>query len=429
MHFIKWLFVLILPLLYHEYSFAQKQSLQLTPAIKAEIVDSVSTWLIKNYVSPDTAVSISNHIKDRLKTGAYDKLSEAADFAETLNWDMWSVNRDLHLQVNYDPAPQLSYMQEVIKKIKEDKQRNYGFAKVERLDGNIGYIRMTGFSDLNDQSKEVVDGAFSFLKSSDALIIDLRTSGGGQPDMVKYISSYFFKQKTHIEDHHNLRKNEIIQLWTKPHPNSVVFADMPLYILISYATFSAAEELPYDLQSQHRAIIVGEATAGGAHGTQGMPIKYGFMVNIPLAYSVNPITKTNWEKVGVQPDIKTDPDSALHAAMIDFYQHQPPAIKDSLIAVANFRRLVTYSKLHPYAISLSALKAFVGNYKERRITLENGRLYFNAPNTYKTNLTPFSSTSFTLDERLMEFHKDAKGNINEMRLIYATGRVEKFYRK
>ena len=429
MNTIKWLCVLILLLLHHEHLFAQKQPLRLTPAVKTEIIDSISLWLVKDYVSPDTGISISNHIKARLKAGAYKKINDATDFAEAITFDMWSVNRDLHLAVNYDPAPPGSYLQNMIKRMQDGKQCNYGLDKVVHLDGNIGYIRMTGFWDLIDQSKEAVDGAFSFLKSSDALIIDLRTSGGGQPDMVKYISSYFFKEKTHIEDHHNLRKNEIIQLWTEPHPNSAAFSTMPLYILVSHATFSAAEELPYDLQSQHRAIIVGEATGGGAHGTNGIPIKYGFMVKMPFAYSVNPITKTNWEKVGVQPNIKTDPDSALHAAMFDFYKHQPPAIKDSLIRVANFRRIVSYSKLHPYAISLSALKAFVGNYSERRITLENGRLYFNAPNTYRTKLSPLNPTTFTLDHRQMEFHKDAKGNINEMRIIYANGRVERFYKK
>jgi len=429
MNFIKWLFVLILPLLYHEYLFAQKQSLQLSPAIKAEIVDSISSQLIKNYVSLDTAVSFGNHIKARLKSGAYNAINNAADFADALTFDMWKVNRDLHLQIHYDPAPPLSYLQGMTKKINEAKQCNNGFAKVEHLDGNIGYIQMTGFSDLNDQAKEVVDGAFSFLKNSDALIIDLRMSGGGQPEMVKYISSYFFKEKSHIEDHYFRRRNETIQLWTTPHPNSVVFADMPLYILVSPVTFSAAEELSYDLQSQHRAIIVGQATGGGAHGCTDAPIKYGFTVQMPEGKSINPITKTNWEKVGVQPNIKINADSALNAAMLDFYKRQPPAIKDSLIAVANFRRTISNSKLHPYPMGLSMLKAFVGNYKERRITLENGRLYFNTPNTYRTNLTPFSSTSFILDERLMEFHKDAKGNINEMRIIYANGRVEKFYKK
>lgn len=428
MKFVKCFFAIILPLLYHEYSFAQKQSLKLTPAIKAEIIDSLASQLIKEYVSPDTAVSFGNHIKACLKNGTYHTISNGADFAEALTLDMWRVNRDLHLQLHYDSAPPLSYVQNMVKKMNGAKQANFGFPQIEHLDGNIGYIRMTGFWELNDQAKEVVDGTFLFLKNSDVLIIDLRTCGGGEPEMVKYICSYFFKEKTHIEDHYYRSRNETVQLWTTPLPNAI-FTKIPIYILVSHSTFSAAEELSYDLQSRHRAMIVGEPTGGGAHGTKDVPIRYGFIVQIPVGKSINPITKTNWEKVGVQPNIKTNAYSALDAAIFDFYNHQTPAIRDSLIALANFKRTISNSKLHPHPINLSVLKTFTGNYKGRLITLENGLLYFNAPNTYRTVLTPLSLTTFTLDERLMEFHKNAKGIINEMRLIYADGKIEKFYKK
>ncbi|HWG33135.1 MAG TPA: S41 family peptidase, partial [Gemmatimonadaceae bacterium] len=91
-------------------------------------------------------------------------------------------------------------------------------------------------------------------------------------------------------------------------------ADKPVCILTSKRTFSGAEEFAYDLKSLERATIVGETTAGGAHTVPGHRLDEHFMIGVPIARAINPVTHTNWEGVGVEPDIKVPAKDALTAA-------------------------------------------------------------------------------------------------------------------
>ncbi|MCZ6837211.1 MAG: S41 family peptidase, partial [Planctomycetota bacterium] len=91
----------------------------------------------------------------------------------------------------------------------------------------------------------------------------------------------------------------------------------PVYVLTSSRTFSAAEEFTYNLRNLERATIVGEQTGGGAHPIRTAVINDQFYMSVPYARAVNPITKTNWEGVGVEPHIKTNRDDALDTAHID----------------------------------------------------------------------------------------------------------------
>ena len=64
-----------------------------------------------------------------------------------------------------------------------------------------------------------------------------------------------------------------------------------------------------------RATIIGETTGGGAHPVRGMNVENDFEVSVPVGRAINPITKTNWEGVGVIPDIKVKKEDALDKAL------------------------------------------------------------------------------------------------------------------
>lgn len=85
-------------------------------------------------------------------------------------------------------------------------------------------------------------------------------------------------------------------------------------MLTSAATFSAGEELAYDIQAQERGLIVGDVTGGGANPSRAVNIGYAYVAYIPNARAVNPITGTNWEGSGVQPDIHVPAAQALTEA-------------------------------------------------------------------------------------------------------------------
>jgi C-terminal processing protease CtpA/Prc len=190
---------------------------------------------------------------------------------------------------------------------------NCAFDKVEILPGNIGYIRFDGFMDA-DICGATAAAAMGFVAHADALIFDLRENGGGQPAMVSLIASYLFDQPTHLNDLYNRHENSTTQYWTNAWVPGDRMPKQPAFVLTSHRTFSGGEEFTYDLKTQKRATIVGETTGGGAHPVSGHPVADYFMIGVPFATAINPITKTSWEGTGVEPDVKVAAADALTTA-------------------------------------------------------------------------------------------------------------------
>lgn len=94
-----------------------------------------------------------------------------------------------------------------------------------------------------------------------------------------------------------------------------------MYVLISAFTFSGGEEFCYNLKALGRATLVGETTRGGAHPTDQFPITPTLEITVPVARSINPITGTNWEGTGVEPDVAVPADQAMDVAYRQALQH------------------------------------------------------------------------------------------------------------
>ena len=436
MHPVKLLLLFICMLFLSASTLAQINEARVTQAVKVAVVDSLSAVLLNKYIFPDTAIKMSNYLKKRLEDGAYKTLSNPGYFARVLSLDVNSIYNDIHMRIYYD-APfekalrQNSYANSVTRQMQFEqvaRQKNFGFLKVEILNRNIGYVYISQFYDVNEQSIETVKSAFSFLKNINELIVDVRDDGGGEPDMVKFICSYFFKEKTHLNSFYD-RHVATDQYWTEPFPASLLFSSMPLYVLVNKHTYSAAEEFAYDLQSQHRATIVGEKTGGGAHWVSSNSISNGFIGNMPFKKAVNPVTGKNWEKVGVKPNISCNGVSALDIALQNAYGYQINTANDTdAVKSAKWFRSGIDARLSKFKMSTAALKTFTGNYKGHLITFEKGNLYFTDTNGYKIGLIPITDTCFvfTTNDHHLEFHKDKAGNINEMDFIYQDGHLEKF---
>ena len=103
-------------------------------------------------------------------------------------------------------------------------------------------------------------------------------------------------------------------LWTQPDVPGKKFIGKPVFVLTSAQTFSGAEEFSYDLKNLKRASLIGETTGGGAHPVWRHRIDDHFFIGVPFARAINPITKTNWEGTGVEPDVKVPAADALEVA-------------------------------------------------------------------------------------------------------------------
>jgi C-terminal processing protease CtpA/Prc len=408
-------------------SFAQgKEETAKPPALdakmRAEVVKGIGELLVKLYIFPDKAREMEALLAKKLQEGQYDKLEDVRAFARTLTEDLRSVSKDRHIRAVYGP--------EIVKRIRaqnsqsaddrekerqqalsEERKRNFGFQEVRLLDGNIGYLDLRGFSGFREAA-ETATAAMNFLANADSVIIDLRRNGGGNPEMIQLISSYFLKERTHLNSFENRGQDTLEQFWSFHYVPGRPMFDTDLYILTSPRTFSAAEEFTYNMKNLKRATIVGETTGGGAHPGGMQIVNDSFLVWVPTGRAVNPISKTNWEGTGVAPDIAVEKDKALEKARTVALEKMMSAAPDAE-AKARLQWALNdlKAKTEPAVVDEAVLKKYVGRYAEGEITLESGRIYILAQGM-KLRLIPLSPTYFVPEddsEIQVEFVLDQKG--------------------
>ncbi len=393
----------------------------ITAQDRAAIIDDIAAALNEIYVFPETAKKMEEHVRAQLKSGAYDRLGKLDEFTQKLTEDLQSVSRDLHLRVAFNPDPpggeeggptpeqQARYENQL-------RRDNYCFRKVERLSGNVGYIKLDCFAQA-DLGGSTAIAAMGFLSGTDALIFDLRDNGGGSPSMIQLLISYLLEgEPTHLNSFYIRKGDRTEQFWTNAWVPGKRMPDVPVFVLTSGRTFSAAEEFTYNLKNLKRATLVGETTGGGAHPVNFHRVKgYPVGVSLPFGRAINPISGTNWEGTGVEPDIKAPVADALavaHSRALSTLAEKitDPAQKSEL----EFARGILEDRLKPANLSAAELQAFAGTYGPRSITLEDGALWYQRGRGRKQRLLPVGQDRFLvgdLDEFRIRFERDASGNV------------------
>jgi C-terminal processing protease CtpA/Prc len=309
---------------------------------RTEVIEGALKHLDTAYIFADVAKKMRDAVAARVANHEYDGITSARALADTLTKHLQEVSKDKHLRVRYssDPIPgrrNEPTPEERARFIENARRTNHGFNKLERLQGNVGYLELFGFSGLPEAGTTAV-AAMNFLSNADALIIDLRQNGGGSPDMIGLITSYLVDDRVHLNDFYYRERDEMQQFWTWPYVEGRRFGQAkPVYVLTARRTFSAAEEFTYNLKHLKRATIVGEATGGGAHPGGPRRITDHFAVWVPSGRAINPVSKTNWEGTGVEPDIKVEAKLALKTAHLD-------AMKRLRAAETDTRRLEQFDR-------------------------------------------------------------------------------------
>jgi hypothetical protein len=287
-------------------------------ATRARVIDGAIAKIDEFYVFPDIAKKMAIAVRARAKRGEYDSVTDGNAFAKLLTENFRDVSHDKHLFVTFSPirlpeespAPSPDAVAHYRVAMQE---ANCGFEKLERLSGNVGYLKFNFFGDPEVCGATAV-AAMNFLANVDAVIFDLRENGGGDPKMVALICTYLFAKPTHLNDLWERKSGETQQYWTLPYVPGKRLPSIPVFVLTAHRTFSGGEEFSNDLKVLKRATLVGEVTGGGAHPVAGHRIDDRFTIGVPFARAINPTTKTDWEGVGVEPDVKVSAADALTTA-------------------------------------------------------------------------------------------------------------------
>lgn len=258
-----------------------------------------------HYVFPEVAERIVAELGSAQPDGTAEQI--AAQLTERIQ----SVNQDRHLRVRYRASGVIETTTDWEAHYAADAVRNAGgIRRVELLDQRTGLLAIAPYLSPVQLAEHYVRAAFVLLAGAERLVIDLREGRGGTPETVAMICGYLLgNEPVHLQDIVD-RAGNARQCWTSPAAGRLDDS-VRIHVLTSERTFSGCEELAYNLQARQRASIVGRRTGGGAHPVEVFTLTDQLEVTVPTARSVNAVTGTNWEQVGVQPDIDCDADTAL----------------------------------------------------------------------------------------------------------------------
>lgn len=270
---------------------------------RTEVAEKFAQVFADNYCHADLGAKVAAAIRARVKAKAYDAITSPSDFADALERDARGVVNDRHIGVDFSFEPMMGSDLPSIKN---------AIPEIRILDGNIGYMVVNGMQ----EDRDAIAAAFAFLHKCDALILDLRGNVGGSGVADMWYMSFLSEGPSRLLETVHGRKGPLFESKTIDVGDRSYGAKKPVFVLTSHLTFSAGEALAYDIQSFKRGLVVGETTGGGANPSISgkMPLGHGFLAKVPAGYIVNAATGTNWEGVGVKPDVEVPADQAFAKA-------------------------------------------------------------------------------------------------------------------
>lgn len=299
---------------------------------KDTVIERVKELIDSNYVFTERVEYVNNALSQLDKTGKYDEIKGYEDFAKALTEDLVGITKDKHFLVNYNPEfiksrrVRRERNEESEAEVEEESidwnrwyaiQENFGFQKVEVLDGNIGYIKITFFQPL-DWVQPTIDAAMGFIANTGALIIDLTENQGGYSPTDSYLGSFFFDDEPRLwMSSYDRPTGETSSESTFQEVGGERYLNKPVLILVGENTFSLAEKFAYSMKHFGKANIIGQASAGAAHAINFLEIDENYGIQVPVLYNIHPITKTDWEGVGVKPDKVTSKEETLRLAYLE----------------------------------------------------------------------------------------------------------------
>jgi tetratricopeptide (TPR) repeat protein len=286
---------------------------------KNRIIKKISQLLKDKYVYPDLGEKFGQQLQVLFKSGVFDRINNAKEFSEILSKDLQQLMNDKHIYFRLIEASDIGEAKEgslhhPVRLFRLGQKEHLGFNRLDWIEGDIGYLDYRRFY-YNADAREMLSCAIKFLSSANAIIIDLRENQGGSMEMIPFISSYFFPFPTQLTGIYYREQDLIQEIWTVENIEGERLLNVPLFLLVSRNSFSAAESFAYDMKVSERATLVGDSTRGGAHSVDLFDVEDRFEIYIPTARAIHPLTMDNWEGSGIIPDILVPSEIALDTAV------------------------------------------------------------------------------------------------------------------
>ena len=285
------------------------------------VVHAIADSLVGGYIYEATGRRFADSLRSLTAAGHFDTLT-GLSLANEVTTVLRRIGHDRHLGIRFDAPPGSSSGPVRVRRRPADERGTaspsdpirFGFARIDRLPGNIGYLDVRGFSN-DPEARRFADSAMAAFAGVRALIIDLGQNRGGGPEMVRLLSTYLFDRPTHLVSSFRRGMSEPSERWTLPEVRGPRMPSVPVFVLTSHLTISAAESFTFGLKAHDRITIVGEPTAGGGHFGDIVSLPGGFSMFLPRGRTYDPRTNEGWEATGIQPDVRVPYEQALDRAL------------------------------------------------------------------------------------------------------------------
>jgi hypothetical protein len=384
-----------------------------------DVVERIATLIENNYFDADKATDIARQLRAAERAGEFRALSDPRDLAAALTSRLKPV--DQHFNVTWLRA---APSQPLVNGASQPSgRRASGLRSVELLPGGLGYIDLRFFTYIDfknpdDPARLAADAALQMTADASALILDLRNNGGGWPEMVGYFVSAFVPADAAV--YNVVRRRDGTESERPAELYRAPRTDIPLFVLVSGGTASAAESAAYTLQAAKRALVIGERTLGAANPGGEFPVGEGFNIFISTGTPLNPFTGANWEGVGVKPDVEVDAQQALTQAQILALQKLLESRPDATDLKWALEALHAESKPTPAA----SVRDYAGTYAGASITVSGNALQLRRERRLPLTLVRLRDDIFFVSGdplRRVNFERDPAGRIRGFQLVRANG--------
>ncbi|MFC4311810.1 S41 family peptidase [Steroidobacter flavus] len=380
---------------------------QLSAAEREAALKGIVRAFEEKYVFPEMRPRIVERLQAAERSGRY-KTDDPLVLAERVTEDLKEVSRDKHLSLSFDPAGYAIASSSEAEDGGEEAlwqrlalREHHGLTEMKVLGGNVRYLRISRFDWLTDQTGAAYDEAMRFLRDGDAVIIDIRGNGGGAHAAVRYLVSHFMDpdvlEMTFLEGSETPAQSRTLE-----HLPAGRMKGKPLYVLIDLSAASAAEAFAYDVQQFKLGELVGTKTVGAANNNTLLPIAPNFILSISYGRPVHPISKTNWEGVGVTPSIQASSTQALevaHSVALERLIEKDDVSAENRAEYA-WAKVAADAKLNPVTIPPAHLQRLAARYGTMRVEYRDGTLWLTRPDREPARLLSMSVDGLFAVERV-----------------------------